>query len=59
MRLVVELLHHRLTLTLEHQDSGRREQHDSELDAYVERADHRDADPAAELDRRTRMGFGP
>jgi len=31
--------------------------HDTQLDSYVERADHTDANPAAELDHRTRTGF--
>jgi len=31
--------------------------HDTQLDSLVERADHTDMNPAAELDHRTRTGF--
>ena len=61
MRLTLEILHHTLTLSAAHDDPEddieEDERHDSTLDALVERADHRDANPAAELDARTRMGF--
>lgn len=40
-----------------HRNKDEPEQHDSELDSYVERVDHRDVNPAAELDHRTRTGF--
>jgi hypothetical protein len=60
IRLTLEILHHTLTLSAAHdepEDDIDDEQHDSTLDTLVERADHRDANPAAELDARTRMGF--
>jgi peptidoglycan/xylan/chitin deacetylase (PgdA/CDA1 family) len=60
IRLTLEILHHTLTHPdLEDDDLEEEDdvQHDVALDSLVERADHRDANPAAELDTRTRMGF--
>ena len=63
MRLTLEILHHTLTLSAAHDEpeddieEDEEERHDVALDTLVERADHRDANPAAELDTRTRMGF--
>ena len=57
MRLTLEILHHVITLTAAHDDPEDEVEHDVTLDALVERADHRDVNPAAELDTRTRMGF--
>jgi hypothetical protein len=65
IRLTLEILHHTLTLSAAHDDpeddleeeEDEEERHDVALDTLVERADHRDANPAAELDTRTRMGF--
>jgi hypothetical protein len=61
VKLTLIALGHILTLTLEaaEPDAEQVEPHDTELDAYTERADHRDTNPAAELDHRTRMGFRP
>jgi len=67
IRLTLEILSHTITLSAAHDDPDLEDddldeeegdvQHDVALDSLVERADHRDANPAAELDTRTRMGF--
>ena len=65
IRLTLEILHHTLTLSAAHDEpeddddleEEEDERHDVALDTLIERADHRDANPAAELDTRTRMGF--
>jgi hypothetical protein len=62
IRLTLEILHHTLTLSAAHDEpeddlDEEEERHNVALDTLVERADHRDANPAAELDARTRMGF--
>lgn len=49
--------HHDFPPTLIPEPTPAVEHHDTTLDALVERADHRDANPKAELDYRTRMGF--
>ena len=57
IRLTAEILHHTITFTVAHDDEVEAEQHDVALDTTLERADHRDKNPAAELD--SRMGFRP
>jgi hypothetical protein len=57
MRLTLELLHHRLTVAIEH-DEPKPERHEHpDLDALVERSGN-DRDSSAELDHRPRpIGF--
>jgi len=58
MRLTLELLHHCLTVAIEHDEPERPERHDTELDALVERSGN-DRDSSAELDHRRPIGFHP
>lgn len=58
MRLTLELLHHRLTVAIEHDDPKPERHEHPDLDALVERSGN-DRDPFAELDHRPRMGFRP